>query len=127
MLDQAETATEVRRLSQLIDAGITALRHQAEALADAENEYRKGKAEAWLRCPVDRPGDQRVWTSSRREAWVDGETADLRRARDVAEGLRQAALEAVRARKTQVSALQSLLAAERAEAEFTRTGPRMTP
>lgn len=121
----AETAAEVRRLSSLIDGGVTALREESHNLAQAENTYRKAKAEAWVRCPTDESGvkaGDREWTAARREAWVDAETADLRMARDVAEGMRQAALEAVRARRAQLSAIQSLLAADRAEAEFARTG-----
>lgn len=121
-----EVPDEMKRLSRLIDGGIEALREQSRELADAENAYRKSKAQAWLKCPTDEHGvkaGDREWTAARREAWVDAETADLRRARDIAEGMRQAALEAVRARRTQVSALQSLLAADRAEAEFSRTSP----
>jgi hypothetical protein len=118
----SEAFAEATRLSRLIDAGIEALREQSKALATAENEYRKAKSQAWVRCPRDEPG-QKEWTAARREAWVDAECADLRYQRDVAEGMRSAALEAVRARRTQVSVLQSLLNAEKAEAEFVRTGP----
>lgn len=122
-----EMHSEAQRLGRQIDEGIRTLREQAEALAEAENVYRKARAEAWVRCPNDPPGTKmhdREWTSARRDAWVDAETAGLRRVRDIAEGMRQAALEAIRARRQQLSALQSLAAADRAEAEFVRTGPR---
>ena len=125
-MNLVDVPAEMNRLSRLIDGGIEALRDQSRALAEAENVYRKAKAEAWVRCPTDEHGikaGDREWTAARREAWVDAEVADLRRSRDIAEGMRQAALEAVRARRTQVSALQSLLAADRAEAEFSRVGP----
>lgn len=115
--------TEALRLSKLIDAGIEMLREQSKALAEAENAYRKAKSEAWVRCPNDPPdvkAGEREWTAARREAWVAAQTADLRMTRDIADGMRAAALEAVRARRTQISAMQSLLAAERAEAEFAR-------
>lgn len=121
-MNVSEAFSEASRLSRLIDAGIDALRTQSEALAAAEQAYRKGKAQAWVTCPRDE-GGSKDWTAARREAWVDAETADLRYKRDVADGVRQAALEAVRARRTQVSVLQSLLNADRAEAEFARTGP----
>lgn len=121
-MNLSEAFAEATRLSRLIDAGIEALREQSKQLATAENEYRKAKSQAWVRCPRDEAG-QKDWTAARREAWVDAECADLRYHRDVAEGMRQAALEAVRARRTQVSVLQSLLNAEKAEAEFARTGP----
>ena len=109
------TAEEMARLSRLLDQGLSALRDQARELAEAEQEYRKAKATAWLTAPEG--------TVPERDAWVNGKTADQRHRRDLAEGMRQAALEAVRSRRTQVSALQSLLSAERAEMEFARTGP----
>lgn len=121
-MNLSEAFTEAQRLSHLIDAGIEALREQSKALAVAENAYRKSKAEAWVKVPRDGADDkgQRNWTAGRREAWVDSETADLRMTRDIAEGMRQAALEAVRARRTQISVLQSLLSAEKAEMELAR-------
>lgn len=118
-----EMQTEMLRLSHLIDAGIEMLRDQARAVADAEMAYRKAKAQAWVSCPMDPPevrAGEREWTAARREAHVDAQTADLRRDRDIAEALREAAREAVRARRTQLSALQSLLAAERSEMELAR-------
>lgn len=123
----AEMAEEVERLSARIDDGIKVLRQQSIALADAEMEYRHAKARAWVVCPTDEPGvkaGEREWTAARREAWVNGETAELRRDRDLAEAMRQAALEAVRARRAQLSACQTLLNAHAAEAEFARVGPR---
>lgn len=121
-----EASAEVERLSRLLDAALDQLREQSVSVAEAEHAYRRAKAEAWVRCPNDDAGvkaGEREWTAARREAWVNADTASLRRDRDMADGLRQAALEAVRSRRTQVSALQSLLAADRAEAEFARTGP----
>jgi hypothetical protein len=119
----ADMSAEVQRLVGLIDDGIAVMRKQSVALAEAEMVYRKAKAVAWVECPTDEEG-KREWTAGRREAWVNAQTAELRRDRDLAEAMRQAALEAVRARRAQLSALQSLLSAHRAEAEFVRTGPR---
>ena len=113
----SDMAEEVRRLSRLLDQGLTALRDQARELADAENDYRLAKAQAWVSAPEG--------TVPEREAWVNGSTAPQRHRRDLADGLRQAALEAVRSRRTQLSAVQSLLAAERAEAEFAARGPEV--
>lgn len=121
-MNLSEAFAEATRLSRLIDAGIEALRDQSKQLAAAEQQYREAKAKAWVKCPRDDAG-QKEWTAARREAWVDAECANLRYHRDIAEGMRSAALEAVRARRTQVSVLQSLLNAEKAEAEFARTGP----
>lgn len=108
-----------------IDQGIDAQKRWAVALADAERDYRKAKAEAWFRCPIDDPGvkaGEREWTAARREAWVNSETAELRHARDLAEAMRQTAVEAVRARRAQLSSVQTFVAAERAEAELGRYG-----
>jgi hypothetical protein len=111
----SEAQIEVKRLSALLDAGLDILRSSAEEVAAAENKYRKARAQAWV---VNSEG-----TAGFREAQVDGETAGLRYKRDVAEGMRRAALESVRARTTQISAVQSLLNAHRAEANFVRSGP----
>ena len=114
MLDMAEVISEARRLSALIDRGVEALRNSAEELAAAENAYRHGKAQAWVTVQADDA------LAKHKEAHVDAMTADLRMARDIAEGQRQAALEALRSRRTQLSALQSVLAATKSEMEMGR-------
>lgn len=120
----ADLSAELHRLSNLIDSGIAALREQSERLAETEMTYRKAKAEAWVLCPTDTDAKSREWTAGRREAWVDAETADLRYRRDLAEGMRQAALEAVRARRAQLSAAMTLVAAHRSEADLARVDAR---
>lgn len=109
-------AAEMERLSALIDKGITALTEQAREMAQAEHDYRKAKAVAWTQAP---PGTVPV-----REAWVESETAEHRLRLDMAEGMRLAALESIRSRRQQLSALQSMLAAVKSEMDFARTGPR---
>jgi hypothetical protein len=107
--------TEVEKFNGLLDNGLDALRRYAGEAAQAEFDYRKAKAIAWQKAPAG--------TVPMREAWVDAETAEQRQRLDWAEGSRSAALEAVRSRRQQLSAVQSLLAAHKAEAEFARTGP----
>jgi hypothetical protein len=117
--------SEAIRLSGLLDHGLYELRQQSIALADAEEAYRRAKAEAWVRCPNDHfdvKAGEREWTAARREAWVNAETAGLRRARDLADLMRATVLEAVRTRRTQLSAIMTFTAADRAEAEMLRTG-----
>jgi hypothetical protein len=114
-MNLAEAIEEVRRLSRLLDAGLDVLRSTAEEVAEAERDYRKAKALAWV--------NRTDGTAAERAALVDSDTADHRYRRDVAEGMRRAALESVRARAQQISMWQSLLNAHRAEAEFVRTGP----
>lgn len=123
-----ETAAEFSRLSSLISDGLKAMRVQAVKLAESENVYRKAKAQAWVQCPNDPPGTKqadREWTSARREAWVDAETADLRQERDIADGMARAAYQAVRARQTQLSALQTLLNAHQQELKLANYGPEV--
>lgn len=126
VLSLTEARDEMRRLSRLIDRGIQELRGQSLALAEAECVYRKAKSEAWVRCPNDDSGvkaGEREWTAARREAWVNAETADLRRDRDRAESMRDVAREAVRARRQQLSSWQTLVNAHEEEAGLARTGP----
>lgn len=115
----AEFSDEMRRLSRLLDSGLEVLRETAESLAKTEAAYRKAKSLAWVNNPEG--------TAKEREAKVDADTADLRYERDVADGVRRAALESVRARATQISALQSLLNAHRSEADFAKTRPEDGP
>jgi len=106
---------EVERFNLLIDNGLQSLRQSTIDMANAEHAYRKAKAIAWHTAPAG--------TVPMREAWVDAETAEQRQALDLAEGSRSVALEAVRSRRQQLSAVQSLLAAHKAEADHVRTGP----
>ena len=109
--DLPSLTAEAWRLSGLLDRGVSALREAAVAYAEAEHDYRRAKAEAYLTT---------VGTVAEREAQTYGLVGDARRARDLADGARLAALEAVRSRRTQLSALQSLLAAHRSETELAR-------
>ena len=112
--DLHDLMVEARRLSGLIDAGVDALRRSAVDVADAEHAYRKAKAEAWLQVAG--------WDglAGQKQAEVDSACADARRVRDVAEATRQAALEALRSRRSQLDALRSILSASRSEMELAR-------
>lgn len=112
-----DLTTEMMRLSKLIDEGVDGLYKASKNLAEAEHAYRKGKAEAWF--AIDSS-----LVVPHRQAEVDARTADLRKSRDMYEGLRQTALEALRARRSQLSVLQSMMNAYKAQADFDRTMPR---
>ena len=114
-----ELIAEATRLSNKIDEGVRHLSRAAGSAADAERAYRLEKAKAWLTIPSG--------TVPERQAQVDAAVADERHARDIAEGERLAALEALRSRRAQLSALQSIAAAYRAEAEHSRYGVEVTP
>lgn len=112
-MNLVEANSEMRRLAQLLDDALGFLKRQTREYAEAEAAYRKLKAEAWLTVPAG--------TVPEREAHVNGATADTRLKRDLADGMRTAALEAVRSRRAQLSALQTLLNAHQEEAKFSRT------
>ena len=114
-----ELIAKARELSDRIDEGVKHLSRAAGSAADAERVYRLEKAKAWVSIPSG--------TVPERQAQVDAAVADERHARDIAEGERLAALEALRSRRAQLSALQSISAAYRAEAEHSRYGPETGP
>ncbi len=116
-MNASEMAQEGRRLTALLDDALGYVRRQVQEAAEAERVYRKDKAEAWLRAPSG--------TVAEREAWVNGVTADARFRRDLADNMRRAGMEAVHSRRAQISLLQSVANAYRAEAEMCRTGPEM--
>ena len=112
----ADLAAEVRRLSGLLDKALAVLRKAGEEHANREHDYRLARGVAW----AETAGLGMVVPE--REASVDSVTAERRRDRDLAAALEKSALEAVRARRQQLSALQSLMAGWREEAAFGRTG-----
>lgn len=84
--------------------------------ADAEHAYRLGKAKGWVMVSPE-------MNVAQREAWVNGETADLRHTRDIAVGRSKAWMEQVRNVRQQLSALQSAANSLKEEAAFSRVGP----
>lgn len=82
--------------------------------AKAERTYRMQKATAYLAT---------TGTVGEREARSEHAINEFRFQRDMAEGLKVSALEAVRGNRGVVSAVQTLASLYKAEAEFDRTGP----
>lgn len=117
-MNQRDLADEMWRLTRLMDESLDHLREVAVAFSVSEHQYRQARASAWMRTHG---------TISDREAQVELRCGDLRHERDTAENLKAAAMESLRARRAQLSALQSLMGAARAEAEFVRTGPQGSP
>lgn len=114
-----EMAAEMSRLSKLLDDALAYSGRQVKEYADAEADYRKAKGEAWVRVRLEMPSA----TVPERSAWVEASTSELRKRRDICDGMRQVGIEAIRSRRSQISACQSLMAAAKAEAEFARTAP----
>ena len=111
----AEMEQAMLTYCQYIDRGIEVMREAGAALAVAERAYQEARSEAW--------GHARGENVKQREAWVDAHTAAFREERDRAENRRRDAIEAVRARQSQLSGFQTMVSAHRAEAEFVRTAP----
>ena len=111
-MDLEHLTAEAWRLSQLLDKGVAALRDAGVAYAEAEHEYRSAKAMAYL--------ETESGTVAEREAHTYAIMGEHRHRRDLADAQRLAALEAVRSRRSQLSALQSIIAAHRAESELAR-------
>jgi hypothetical protein len=110
--DLATLTAEAWRLSQLLDKGIAALTSAGIAYAEAEHAYREANAMAYL--------ETESGTVAEREAHTYARVGEHRRTRDLADGQRVACLEAVRSRRAQLSAIQSVLSAHRAESELGR-------
>jgi len=121
MWTTSEFADEFARLSDLLDKALEFAKLKVREAAEAERVYRSAKARAWLEAPRFHE-DVKV-TAGEREAWVNGETAEQREKRDIADGLRQMGLEAIRSRRAQISMLQTALNAHKEEAGLARTGP----
>jgi hypothetical protein len=111
-MDLDTLTAEAWRLSGLLDKGVAALRQAGVDYAEAEHAYRSAKAMAYL--------ETESGTVAEREAHVYALVGELARIRDLADGQKVAALEAVRSRRAQLSAIQSVLAAYRAESELAR-------
>lgn len=118
MTSLVELAGQANEYSRRIDEGVKALTRTAAESAEAERVYRLERAKAWATTSG---------TAREREDAVNAATADQRYARDLAEAGRQAALEALRSRRQQLSAVQSIAAAFRSEAELGRYGSQEHP
>lgn len=120
MITVAEMNSELVRLSHRLDEAQSSLVAAVQEDAEAQREYRKARANAYLATSG---------TVGEREASVDKTTADERYAAHLAEGLSKAALESVRNFRSQLSALQTMAGAVREEMKLARTGtePAWTP
>lgn len=106
------------RLSKLLDDALAFGKRQVREYADTEQAYRVSQAESYLNAPEG-------LTAAAKAAWVAGATSGARHRRDIAEGMKQLALEAIRSRRAQLSALQTYMNAEREEAKHERFGPEV--
>jgi len=88
-----------------------------EAWGNAESDYRRERAIAYLKARNDGS------TQGDAEKVADMKVSHLKRQSIITEGLAKSALEAARTSRTRVSSAQSRLAAWREEADLAKTGP----
>lgn len=109
LVTPADLRAEMLRLSRELDAAHDSLVKASHDWARAENEYRLAKANSYLTSSG---------TVDARKAQVDKTTSGERVQAHTAEALKVAALENVRNKRAQLSALQSVAHAVRSEVEM---------
>lgn len=123
-MNGAAIVRELQRLSRLLDDALAFAEAQARAFAEANSDYRLAKAKARLGAEEElRQRGHKAPKVGDLEAFVDLATHLHRKEAEEAEGLMFAARESVKARRAQLSALQTIAGLAREEAAFARTGP----
>jgi hypothetical protein len=102
---------EMRRLSAILDKGLKTLHDQAHELAEADHEHTKAFAMAYLRAEG---------TAKGRACHADLATLESRQRLKLAEALERATREGIHSRQSQLSAVQSVANAVRAEINLAR-------
>lgn len=110
-----DLTSELFRRSNLVDEAIEELKVRAREAAGADHEYRLSRARAFLATSGNIP---------EREAQATIAVGDLRRIAKTAEDLKMAAAQSLKARTTQLSAVQTMARAVQAERDLARTGPQ---
>lgn len=112
-MNSAELNRQLTDAAQKLRDSLADLEERSTQYAMAERQYRLAKATAYL---------STTGTVAEREARAESGINELRYKRDMADGLRTSALEAVRSNRGVLSAVQTLASLYKAEAEFDRTG-----
>ena len=107
MPNLSELVQEMLTRSAMLDEAIRELKEQTAAWAQHEHNYRKARASVYL---------ETEGTVGTREALTAKATLQQWKDAHLAEGLKVAALESVRSRRAQLSAVQSIANAVKAEA-----------
>ena len=110
----ADLNAELLKVAGELRAANERLEKAAYETASAEWAYRKAKAEAFAKV---RQSEVKL-LAPEKEALADSIAADARMDRDLAEAGKVAALEAVRSLRSMLSALQSVAASARSEADL---------
>lgn len=121
MPSMAELVEEMYRLSSKVDEALGELYSANQEYAVKDNEYRMAKARSLLRISAERKTEVPKPTVDILNALAELEVEEHRLDAKIAEGLKEAAIEAVRGARAQLSALQTVANALRQEMEFSRT------
>jgi hypothetical protein len=113
-MNAAELNMQLLDAANNLRASLEDLYQRSIEYAKAEQAYRAGKATAYL---------STTGTVSERDARAENAINELRFRRDMADGLKLSALEAVRSNRGILSAMQTLASLSKEEAAFARTGP----
>ena len=114
MTDLATIHQDMMHFSASINESLDELRTRAVESAELDASLKRHWSAAFL-CAEG--------TVRERECHADQETADRHQRALIARALEKSATEAVRSRRQQLSAMQTLASAHKAEAEFVRTAP----
>lgn len=117
-MNAAELNTQILSAAQTLRSSLDDLERRSIDYAKAEKAYRMQKATAYLAT---------TGTVNEREARAENAINEFRFQRDMAEGLKVSALEAVRGNRAVLSAIQTLTNLYREEASFDRTGGSEQP
>ena len=113
--------------SRELDEAQQELRKAGIQEATTANDYRKAAATSMLSLAGMNAPDGKRLAVAEKEARAELAVGDLHLKKDLAEVWHRAMQESVRNKRQQLSALQSISGAVRAEAELLRTGPQMEP
>ncbi len=113
-MNAADLNVQLLEAADRLRASLADLEQRSKDYAQAERAYRMQKATAYLAT---------TGTVGEREAYIEKAINDWRYERDLADGLKLSALEAVRGNRGVLSAVQTLANLYREEASFDRTGP----
>jgi hypothetical protein len=118
MSDRLRIEQQLDEYVRLLDGALAFGKKAVEERADADEAYKVAHARAFVTAKAEGSTDALA------KASADLATEGLRKRDNLADGMAQMALEAVRSRRTQVSAVQSKMRGFDAEAAYDRTGPR---
>ena len=114
----------------LAEAAIETLAEAVESYANAEKDYRETRGKAIITYGAESDpltGKKRTGQAIDALIDADGGVLNARLTRDIAEGMKQVAVEEVRLRTTQVSAAQTVAGAFKSEANYERTRVHTEP